>query len=69
MHRVVLGDTGVPSLHKRGYKMPGYREVIRNGNMDDEHLESGQNSAFLKRSSIKHSSKQVLLAAPPTSHK
>ena len=28
MHLTVLNDKGIPHLHKRGYKMPGYREVV-----------------------------------------
>ena len=27
LHKVVLGDDGIPALKKRGFKMPGYRPV------------------------------------------
>lgn len=59
LHRCVLSDTGVPNLHKRGYKMPGYREVIHGSTLEDGHLDPGQNSAFIRRPSFRSSSRHV----------
>jgi len=34
LHKVILDDTGVPTLNKRAFRMPGYRAVV--GDNGDE---------------------------------
>jgi len=40
LHRVVLNDTGIPTIKKTAFRMPGYRKVMADNSMEEYSIDN-----------------------------